>query len=160
MAAAIRITSRTLPRLRRRIAGMRERALDLTPAWDIVANWFAEQERVQFATEGARWGQPWAPLKPATIAEKQRRGYPLSILVRTGELERSLSIRSLSIERLYPQRMTLGTRVPYAHFHQDGTSRMPARNLLDADVIAAEGAISSAVATWIFQGEPRVRGPR
>jgi hypothetical protein len=50
--------------------------------------------------------------------------------------------------------------VSYAHFHQNGTSRMPARNLLDADVIAAEGAIGSAVATWIFQGDPRVRGPR
>jgi phage gpG-like protein len=160
VTAEIRITSRTLPRLRRRIAGMRERAADLMPAWDAVADWFAEQERAQFSTEGTRWGQPWAPLKPATIAEKQRLHYPPNILVRTGELERSLTVRPLSIERLSPRHMMLGTRVPYAQFHQRGTPTIPRRALLDSGPIAREGAIGSAVASWIFQGKPRIRGPR
>ncbi len=84
----------------------------------------------------------------------------MDILIRTRTLERSLTARPLGIERLAPGSMVIGTRVPYAQFHQRGTSRMPARVLLDAEVISAEGAISSAVASWIFQGEPKIRGAR
>ena len=160
MTARLRIESRDIARLRRRIERMRERAGDLVPAWEVVADWLAEQERIQFSTEGARWGQPWAPLAESTLAAKLRRAQPSDILVATTELKRSLTIRPLDIERLHPSTMVLGTRVSYAQFHQRGTSRMPARILLDAAPVAAEGAIGSAVASWVFKGSPRVRKPR
>lgn len=160
MAARLRIESGDIARLRRRVERMRERAGDLVPAWEVVADWLAEQQRTQFGTDGARWGQPWAPLKETTLAGKRRRGQPPDILVAVSELRRSLTIRPLDIERLQPSTMVLGTRVPHAQFHQRGTSRMPARILLDAVPVAREGAISSAVTSWIFRGSPRVRKPR
>lgn len=160
MATRLRVESRDITRLRRRIDRMRERANDLIPAWEVVADWLSEQQRIQFDTEGARWGRPWTPLAESTLAGKLRRGEPPDILVRASVLERSLAIRTLSIERLSPRTMVLGTRVPYARFHQRGTSRMPARILLDARPVAAEGAISSAVASWIINGSPRIRKAR
>jgi phage gpG-like protein len=160
MTTKLRIESRDITRLRRRIGRMRERANDLIPAWEVTADWLADQQRIQFDTEGARWGQPWAPLAQSTLTGKLRRGEPPDILVRHSALERSLGIRTLSIERLAPRTMVLGTKVPYAHFHQRGTSRMPARILLDARPVAREGAISSAVASWIINGLPRIRRAR
>lgn len=153
MAATLRIASRDIARLRRLVRGMRERAADVTPAWEVFADWWAEQERIQFTSAGIRWGSPWKPL-----AAKRRQDYPPDILVRTGALQRSLSVRPFSIERFAPRTMSVGTRLSYAHFHQDGTTRMAARILLSADMVRREDAISSAVSSWVRTGRPHVHG--
>jgi hypothetical protein len=158
VATVIRIRSRDITRLRRQVDGMRNRAADLTPAWEVFADWFAEQERIQFTASGIRWGAPWKPLAASTLAAKRRRGLPPDILVRTGALERSLRTRPFSIERLAPHTMSLGTRISYAHFHQDGTTQMPDRPLLSARAVAREDAISSAVSSWVYTGRPHVHG--
>lgn len=158
MATVLNLRTRDITRLRRQVAVLRERAADVTPAWEAFASWFAEQERIQFFNAGIRWRAPWEPLAASTLAQKRRRGFPPDILVRTGALQRSLSIRPFSIERITPRTMSVGTRISYAHFHQSGTRRMPSRILLSADSVAREGAISSAVSSWIRTGRSHVHG--
>ena len=65
----------------------------------------------------------WAPLSSATIADKQRSGYPRAILVRTGKMKKSIDKtvagKTLKITVAFP-----------AQFHQRGTSKMPKRAIL------------------------------
>lgn len=67
----------------------------------------------------------WPPLKPSTI---KRKGND-RILVETGALMASLvSVGGPgNINAVESRGMLFGTDVEYAIFHQDGTSRMPAR---------------------------------
>jgi phage gpG-like protein len=157
---AIKLDGRTIAPLRRKIAGMRERAGNLIPAWDEFASWFGDQERRQFGTRGARWRALWPELAAATVADKRRDGYNGDTLVRTGALLRSISDRPLSVERIGRTDMTVGTRAGPARFHQYGTRRMPARPLIKIEQIAAEGAIGDAVLSWVLRGEPRIEDYR
>jgi hypothetical protein len=152
----IKIDGRTIAPLRRKIHAMKDRATNLIPAWDVLIDWFADQERIQFGQRGARWRKLWPELAESTVADKRAAGYTGDILIRETDLLRSLTDRPLSIERLSAREATAGTRVRYARFHQDGTKRMPARVLIDAGVIAEEGAASRAVISWITKGEPHV----
>lgn len=152
----IKIDGRTIAPLRRKIHAMKERANNLIPAWDELISWFADQERLQFGQRGARWHALWPELAKDTVIDKRALGYTGDILIRETDLLRSLTDRPLSIERVSAREMTAGTRVPYARFHQDGTKRTPRRTLLDAGVIAEEGAASRAVASWIIKGESNI----
>jgi hypothetical protein len=145
-------------RMRRRIRGMAARSANVSPAWQVFLDWFTDQNRQQFGQHGARYGQGWRPLKPATVAAKRRLGYTGDILVRDRTLERSVTDRPLPIERVGPHDMEAGTNVHYAKFHQFGAprARLPQRKLWDVAVIEKEGAAASALRTWISSGKPRV----
>lgn len=111
-----------------RLKRMRERASDLRPAWRRVGDLIARYQRVRFRTEGAFPGTPrWAPLTPEYAAWKLATYGPKPILQREGDLIRSLTSRPMDIERYGPRSAEYGTSVPYAHWHQTGTSRMVAR---------------------------------
>lgn len=146
--------------LKKRIRGMRERSEDLSPAWEALLDWFADQNTQQFLTRGARYRDPWPPLAAATIAEKERLGYPLDPLVRTGRLRESLTRRPLAVELITPSRVSAGTDVDYAKHHQYGAPRanLPRRALFVPGQIRAEQAATSAVANYIIRGEQRVGG--
>lgn len=81
-------------------------------------------EEAMFASETDSSGTAWPPLAASTIA---RKGHDI-ILVETGALRASLvgetgdSIRDAGADFA-----SFGTSDPKAAFHQDGTSRMPAR---------------------------------
>jgi hypothetical protein len=152
----IKIDGRTIAPLRRKIHAMKDRAGNLIPAWDALIDWFADQERLQFGQRGGRWRTLWPELTADTIKDKRELGYTGDILIRETDLLRSLTDRPLSIERMSAREATAGTRVPYARFHQDGTKRMPRRVLIDAGVVAEEGAASRAVISWIVKGVPKV----
>lgn len=53
--------------LKRRLAKVRDAALDLKPAFRVVAANLRAHAREQFDTSGAAGGRPWAPLTPTTI---------------------------------------------------------------------------------------------
>ena len=113
---------------------------DLRPVWEDIYDDFLTSERSVFAAEGnvgsqtremgsgGSWG-PWEPLNVDYAARKQAKGYGSKILVRTGRLRDSLTERSHADAVFQPRALgaSLGTRVPYAGYHQTGTSRMPAR---------------------------------
>jgi phage gpG-like protein len=108
------------------LAEIEARMRDLRPYWAQVARVFYEEERRLFETQG---DGNWAQLSPRYRARKLREYPSTGILERTGDLRRSLvgGGGASSVFFAQPLALTLGTRVPYARFHQFGTSRMPAR---------------------------------
>jgi hypothetical protein len=154
---AITFNAQGFTTARRQLQGMRTRTQDLSPAWDALLTWWAQRNVTHFRNRGNRWKTPWKPLAPETVAEKLKLGYPADILVRTGHLRTSLTVRPLGIERLRPHDMEAGTGVRYAHFHQDGTKHMPARPLVNARQVQLEGVSSTAVINWIVSGRKSTR---
>jgi phage gpG-like protein len=71
-----------------------ERVQNFEPVWRQIAKDLMELEEQIFATQGSVIGRPWAPLSPKTIRQKQRKGFPLEPLVRTGRLRASLTDES------------------------------------------------------------------
>jgi len=144
--------------VRRQLKGMRDRAQNAQPAWNAFLDWFAHGNRQQFGTQGKRWGTPWRELKPATVKQKRSLGFTADILVRESILLRSVADRPLDFERVGPHDMTAGTSVEYAAYHHRGAPRanVPRRPLWDTAKIAREGAVTSAIKSWIIQGEARV----
>jgi phage gpG-like protein len=100
---------------------------DLRPAFEDIANRFAQMELAQFVTQGSSGGEVWSPLSPRYGAAKARAWPGRPILVRTGELRRQLTRRPFGVERITADSMHLGTSLPYARYHQTGTPRMPRR---------------------------------
>lgn len=99
------------------------------PDWRPVQDYLLRAVADQFSSEGRRFDTPWAPLNPAYRARKARDGYSTQILVRTGRMKGKF------MERRGVQRTANGIRLrwnlpPYAIFHQEGTSRMPARPIV------------------------------
>jgi phage gpG-like protein len=112
------------------LAEIREATEDLMKAWPAVVRKLRQQLRYHFSGEGStgRAGK-WAALS-APYAKWKAKHYPgKPILERTGRLRASLvdSGSHDSLEILSPRFVFVGSRVPYAGFHQEGTSRMPRR---------------------------------
>ena len=89
----------------------RRRMLDMTPAMKQIANAMREAEQQAFDTAGANLPAPWRPLKPATLARKAAAGEDHRVLVRRGDLMRSLTSRGGDghIERARPGDLEFGT---------------------------------------------------
>ena len=106
------------------------------PALQRVADDFREMIARQFASEGRAEGTPWAARKSVGAVHElpttQRAIHESPLLVRTGALQRSLTVRGAAghVERLEAQSLAIGTSLPYALFHQTGTRRMPARPII------------------------------
>lgn len=97
---------------------------DWSPVWEPMADAFLAIERAQFETEGAAEGDKWAPLSPAYAEWKEQHFGEMPILMRTLRLYESLTDRN-SPDFVFDggeRYLTLGTRVPYAIYHQ---SRQP-----------------------------------
>lgn len=154
-----------LDAVRRELHAMQRRTRDLSPAWEEWLHWWADTNREQFSSRGRRWRTPWRPLAPSTVREKRREGWLADPLVRTSAMRHSLTGRPLGIERIRAHELEAGTAAYPAHFHQvgtrgPGTRRMPARPLVNARQVAAEGAAGSAVLSWIVRGQPTIGGIR
>ncbi|MEH2135435.1 phage virion morphogenesis protein [Nostoc sp.] len=76
-----------------------------------------------FRTETDPYGKKWVSLSPATIAQKERLGYPLKILTRTG------SMRSSPRAIVQGKAVKIVVAFP-SEFHQRGTRKMPQRQIL------------------------------
>lgn len=157
MSIKITYDEKQLRRIRERLEGMQARSKDAAPAWEAVLQWFADRNFQQFLSRGAEYGTRWAPLKPETIAEKARLGYPHDPLIRTGNLVHSITLRPLGIEQISAREMTGGTDVGYAPYQHRGTDRIPARPLFSATEIKASKAVTHAIANWIIDGVRSVR---
>jgi phage gpG-like protein len=96
---------------------------DARPAWPAVTRRVAEAFERNFAQEGPGWPQ----LAPSTVRQRVREGHPGAhpILTRTGQYRRALTGEIRANER--PEDLQIMAPVVPGHFHQHGTSRMPAR---------------------------------
>lgn len=122
------------------LRGMADRARNARPALEEVAEVFYRLEERRFRS---RAGGRWPVLKERT--RKRRKGRA-RVLRDTDKLYRSLTSRATgSIRRIGPDRMTLGTRVPYAK-HLDKRFR-----LIYVDR-RARRVFASHIAEWIEGG--------
>lgn len=137
------------------------RASDMTPVWPAVYESFLKGEEGRFDAEGPGW----APLAESTLAEKARMGYPPNILVATGALKASLTkaLAQGAVYRPLPSSLEMGTdyRSPKQRgawagtalgaFHQYGTTRMPARPIIDAEDTYVE-EWGPLISEWLIRG--------
>lgn len=105
-----------------------EHVADPQPLWANLREMFQRIEEERFAAQGPGW----APLKEATVAVKQAKGQPAAILRATDALMRSLTGTGTgALFEATGDTLRLGTTDPKAGFHQQGTSRMPQRKVID-----------------------------
>lgn len=147
---------------------------DWRPFFDAWGDLWLESRREMFATGGASTGTPWPEYSKAT-GELQWAAIKGKFLGRRMRRSDVLRFIGSSNERLFPSmtesghaeniqdvsenRMTVGTRVPYASSHDEGAGRAPAwmggqtiprRNLLEfglqleSDTSALVGAFAAA----------------
>jgi phage gpG-like protein len=120
--------------------------LDLEPLWELVKPVAASVEEDQFSSQGQG---AWSPLAESTLARKEAGGWPMDPLVRTGDLKASLVDPGRAADT-GPQHMVYGTDVGYAIFHQEGTSRMPQRQLIpDPYRVEDRRKIESAMVAYV-----------
>lgn len=113
----------------RGIARFADGIADYRPIWPVIEDDFYAQEKDQFATEGAEGGEKWKELKPETVGYKEAHFPGKPILQRTGDLYASLTNPNdpNTVRMEERKTLTLGSRIPYAIYHQTGTEKMDAR---------------------------------
>jgi phage gpG-like protein len=111
------------------LATFEEALAEQSPELMSIADDFREMIAQQFASEGLAEGTPWAALAPSTLRHRRA---STSILYQTGALLRSLTEPGAAghVEELEGYSITLGSQLPYASYHQNGTRRMPARPII------------------------------
>ena len=109
-----------------------KRVKDLRPVWDDIADDFVKKERTLFSRQGSVAGwNAWSPLNPDYVKWKASKGFSTKILRRKGDLRDSLTKRGDSNFIFKPRKlgMEIGTKVPYAKYHQRGVpkNKLPKR---------------------------------
>jgi phage gpG-like protein len=111
----------------------------------------------QFHTEGAFGGRRWAALSQQTIKQRMQRGRGRGGILRdTSRLWASLVKRGSpeGIRAITDSRYRRGTAVPYARFHQEGTKRMPQRQVIpDPMPKVVEDAWVRIIANYVQTGD-------
>ena len=126
-----------------------EKLRDLTPFWKNVA---IPMTKRLFATVFANEGQTpltprWAPLSPQYKRWKDQRFPGKTILRRTDKLYHS--VVSNPMTNVSPDQLTYETNVPYAIYHELGTSKMPARPLFGHVETIAPMALEPLLLQWL-----------
>ena len=130
--------------------------LALRAFWPKVVPVFIGWMREQFETEGRFGGSPWARLSPTYAAYKAVARPGRGILVFDGLLRGAASSPRRSVTATT---MTLTISDPKAAFHQEGTTRMPARPILFGDPLprAAAADIERIAEEYVEEILSRIR---
>lgn len=123
------------------------RAANFEPAFMLIVESFHKEEAQRWASEGPGW----APLSDATLATKAAYGWD-QMMVRSGDLLGSLTGGAYSNTEMTPDFVEMTTSVPYAHFHQSGTTKMPQRKVVDITA-ATLVTWSMILETYLISGE-------
>ena len=117
----------------RAFSALDESVRDFRELWPELHMYFLRATSEQFESIGVRGGQRWQPLSERYAKWKQKKFPGKPILVRTERLKRSLSLGGSApdqVAEFQPLYAVFGTSVPYAQYHQRGTSRMAQRQIL------------------------------
>jgi len=140
----ISIQTRGLDDLNKFFAGLLARLQDLRPAWSYIREDFWLLEREQFESEGKYVGG-WPALSPRYAAWKAQHFPGRKILELYGRLKASMTgMTPDTVWQAEPQKMTIGTTVPYAAVHQTGHG-LPERAFLVVPHVRASGWAASVV---------------
>lgn len=140
------------------LVAMRDRASDLTPAFAMGVDPYLTNELMeQFASEGAHFGDPWAPLAERTLQARKRPGHGRGGILRDTDAMYNAFINPFddgAIRIIDPRSYQRGVSTPYYPFHHDGTLRMPARPVVPAEMPAVmQDSIYGVVRQFILTGE-------
>lgn len=127
---------------------------DMRPAWETLAARFARLEEKQFRTEGRFASGGWSPLSPAYAAWKARNYPGRPILVRTGDLKKSLTTRPFGVEVIERKFMAIGSDVDYGKCHQHGGRYLPRRRPVELPEAERQKWVK-IVQRMIVTGRPR-----
>jgi len=129
-----------------RVARLGERAEDTGPLWRQIRAAFLAAGEQRFSSRGRGW---WAPDLPETIARKTAAGQDPRTLRATGGLHRSLTAPGAAGAVFEPRRdrVTLGTSVPHAVYHQGGEGREDRRVIVVTRGMR-EG-FAAAIGDWV-----------
>lgn len=108
--------------------------LHLEIPFGTMADDFFQSMSNVFAAEGAFEERgKWAALSPAYAKWKARHFPGRKILELNGRLKNSLIMKGGpdNVLEITPDTLTVGTRVPYAIYHQTGTPKMPQRKIIE-----------------------------
>ena len=133
--------------LERAVSRFADSVKDFSPVWERIRDDFHRIEEEQFETEGGRSGAPWQHLSRVTQSPGGRRHisyeewkhkhFPgAKILYRTGAMWGQFVTGVGMTTEISPMRLLIQPNIPYAIYHQQGTSKMPQRrvvNLTEAD---------------------------
>lgn len=137
---------------------------DLRPFWrDVFAPKYFGLVQDLFATGGRARGQTgrfaggaWATLSPKYRIWKQKHYPGKPLLVREGDLRESVrwsgQLGPGGIFQAERDFVVVGTSIPYAKFHQQGTQTMPARPFLPTPDLAVFAPLMKAWLTKTAQG--------
>lgn len=115
----------------RELDAMAQRARDMRPAWLAVIAYLRIATAQQFASQGSRLGSAWQPLSEPYGTQKAKVFPGQPILRATDAMFKSLTEETEnSITDVEPLAMEYGTKDRKAKYHQDGTPRMPRRQIL------------------------------
>lgn len=104
---------------------------DATPAFEAMAAYQTNVVNLrQFNARGTVETGKWAPLSPryGKWKAKVKPGRPLMVF--SGDLKQTMTVKGKGIYIVRSNSMTVGTAIPYAKYHQKGTTHMPARKLI------------------------------
>lgn len=115
--------------LRRQLRRGMEVAGNMRPALSIIADEMMDSIRATFESQGRRGGGSWKALDPATVKRKAAAGLDPRILIATGELMDSMTVRGdpNQILRIGRAHVELSSRLADAPVHQYGNEHVPAR---------------------------------
>ena len=121
MPVSIKVSIEGTSRVQRELNKRKDRISNFAPFWRSVGVPLIKNKlRDIFLQEGPGW----APLAPSTIASRKFPGLP--ILQQTGALMQSVVDHPVII--INQNELIYGTNNPYAEYHEEGTSRMPAHH--------------------------------
>lgn len=124
---------------------------DATPAFEAMARHQLGVNARQFAERGTVETGKWAPLSPLYGRWKARVRPGKPLLVFDGDLKQTMTIPGKGIYIVRRNSMTVGTAVPYAKYHQNGTPRMPARKLIGKPRKADTREFGKILQRWIVE---------
>lgn len=141
----------------RSIRTMDRRADDLTPVWRKAGSMIARNNSRNFATRGRHYGRAWKPLAASTMAEKLRKGWPKSPLVRTAALKLSFIGRPMGVEVYRRHSATFGSDLQRSVWQQKGTYRHGKRHIPPRVMMrmtrSMRGEIHKMVVEYVVKGQ-------
>jgi phage gpG-like protein len=119
------------------------RLRNLEPLWDRFSNVLPDIFREHFESHGEG---KWPPLAASTLKQKGGIG---DILIETGSMFDSLVSPGSGVDK-GPMQMSWGTEADYAQYHQEGTSKMPQRQVIpDPFPVEARRKLEREMVKWI-----------
>lgn len=126
---------------------------DAEPAFEAMARYQVTVVNArQFTQQGSpEVGGTWAPLSPPYARWKAKRRPGRPILVFDGDLRDSMTKVNNGVYEVWNRGFVVGTAVPYATYHQNGTPTMPARPLLGSPRRSDTRELTKILQRWIVE---------